>query len=163
MAMLGARVLTCAMALAAGLAMAGCAAAADRHAGYYYPEPTSQETYQARVPTLADSDRRRRIGFVTALTAEMLNNPYPPQYAVFAKGAEAEKLIITALYGNGIDTLYRARGLFAMLTAVARATTFFRETNAPENYTFFDLCKLLGFKQLTYTNGDDFAHQVKFE
>jgi len=51
--------------------------AADRHVDYYYPEPTSREVYDARVPTLHDSDRLRRIGFVTVLTAQMLKNPYP--------------------------------------------------------------------------------------
>ena len=28
----------------------------DRHAGYYYPEPETTETYTARVVTLPDSD-----------------------------------------------------------------------------------------------------------
>ena len=39
--------------------------------------------------------------FVTVLTAQMLQNPYPPQFAIFAKGTESEKLIVTGLTDNG--------------------------------------------------------------
>ncbi len=135
--------------------------AADRHVGYYYPEPASREVYDARVPTLQDSDRRRRIGFVTVLTAQILQNPYPPQFAIFAKGAESEKLIVTGLSDNGYNTLFRARALFAMLTAMARSTKFFQEQPDADRYTFFDLAKMLGFQQITFTDGDAFAHQIE--
>ena len=137
--------------------------AADRHVGYYYPEPASREVYDARVPTLHDSDRLRRIGFVTVLTAQMLKNPYPPQFAIFAKGAESEKLIVAGLTDNGYNTLFCARALFAMLTAMARSTQFFKEQPAADRYTFFDLAKLLGFELITFTDGDQFAHQIVLE
>ncbi len=137
--------------------------AADRHVDYYYPEPASREVYDARVPTLHDSDRLRRIGFVTVLTAQMLKNPYPPQFAIFAKGAESEKLIVAGLNDSGYNTLFRARALFAMLTAMARSTQFFKEQPAADRYTFFDLAKLLGFELITFTDGDKFAHQVVLE
>ncbi len=142
---------------------AGDARAQDRHVGYYYPAPSSREVYDARVPTLHDSDRLRRIGFVTILTAQMLNNPYPPQFAIFAKGAESEKLIITGLTDNGYNTLFRARALFAMLTSMARATDFFKEQPGADRYTFFDLAKLLGFELITFTDGKAFAHQIVLE
>ncbi|MGB0627630.1 MAG: molybdopterin-guanine dinucleotide biosynthesis protein A [Alphaproteobacteria bacterium] len=149
---------TAAVALLAGGANAQDG---DRHVGYYYPAPTTTEIYDARVPLLPGSDRKRRVGFVTVMTNEMLKNPYPPQFAIFAKGAEAEKLIITALGSDSYDTLFRARGLFAMLTAVARGTPFFQEQPDADRFTFFDLAKLLGFEQITYTDGADFAHQIK--
>ena len=50
--------------------------------------------------------------------------------------------------------------LFAMLTAVARLTKLFQEYRVEELFTFFDLCKLLGFEQVTITDGYEFAHQV---
>jgi len=137
--------------------------AQDRHVGYYYPEPASREVYDARVPTLHDSDRLRRIGFVTVLTAQMLKNPYPPQFAIFAKGAESEKLIVAGLTDNGYNTLFRARALFAMLTSMARSTNFFKEQPGADRYTFFDLAKLLGFELITFTDGDKFAHQIVLE
>jgi hypothetical protein len=143
------------------LAVAGHAD--DRHAGYYYPTPQTVETYVARAKTLPDSNRTRRIGFVVQLTRQMLNNPYPPEFAVFAKGDDAEKLLIVALKGGVIDTLYRARALLAMLTSVARATPLFQELGAVETFTFFDLLKILGFTQLTISDGDRFAHQVLIE
>jgi hypothetical protein len=76
------------------------ARAEERHAGYYYPETQTSEVYDARVDALPGSDRLRRIGFVTVLTNEMLKNPYPPQFAIFAKGADAEKLIVTSVAEN---------------------------------------------------------------
>lgn len=132
-----------------------------RHSDYYYPEPTTSEVYKARVPVLSGSDRRRRIGFVTVMTNEMLKNPYPPQFAIFAKGAQAEKLIITGLIDNSYNTIYRARALFAMLTAVARNTQLFRGQKQADRYTFFDLAHLLGFEQITFSDGSTFAHQIE--
>ncbi len=155
----------CAGAVALWVLAAGPAAAqgasGDRHAGYYYPEPESTEVYEARVPVLPGSDRTRRVGFVTVMTNEMLKNPYPPQFAIFAKGEAAEKLIITALNENTYNTLFRARGLFAMLTAVARGTQLFRDNPEAIRYTFFDLAHLLGFEQITFTDGVDFAHRIE--
>ena len=135
----------------------------DRHAGYYYPTPQTSETYTARVVTLADSDRARRLGFVTGLTQQLLTMPYPPEYAVYAKGAEAEKMIIVSLQDDRYDTLYRMRALLAMLTAQSRLSQFFQENTLADHATFFDLLKMLGFEQLTVSDGDDFAHQITIE
>jgi hypothetical protein len=49
------------------------------------------------------------------------------------------------------------------LTAVSRVTPFFRENTLPEYATFFDLLKLLGFQQLTVTDGVALTHQVTIE
>ncbi len=144
------------------LAVAAPPAGADEehHAGYYYPQPQTVETYEARATTLPDVGRSHRLGFVTALTNQMLSIPYPPQFAIFAKGSNAEKLIIVGLYDNAYNTIYRARALFAMLTAVARMTKLFQEYRVAELFTFFDWCKMLGFEQITFTDGDKFAYQV---
>lgn len=138
----------------------GPARAEERHAGYYYPPPKTQETYVARAKTLPDSDRKRRLGFVTAMTVQMMSNPYPPPFAIFAKGDDAEKLIIVGLYENSYNTLYRMRGLLAMLTASARVTPFFNEVGVEDYFTFFDLAKLLGYTQITVSDGRDFAHRI---
>ncbi|MEM7123293.1 MAG: molybdopterin-guanine dinucleotide biosynthesis protein A [Pseudomonadota bacterium] len=135
----------------------------DRHAGYYYPEPQSEETYVARAVTLPDSDRSRRLGFVTLLTQQQLTAPYSPSIAMFAKGEEAEKLIIVGLRDGPMDTIYRARGVLAMLTASARTSELFRQYQVQDIFTFFDLLKLLGFERLTVTNGKDFAHVIYIE
>ena len=139
------------------------ARADDRHVGYYYPPPQTIETYEARADTLEDSNRTRRIGFVVELTQQMLSNPYAPEFALFAKGDEAEKLLIVALKDDVLDTIYRARALLAMLTSVARATPLFQDYGVAEVFTFFDLLKILGFVQLTISDGDGFAHQVLLE
>jgi hypothetical protein len=162
------------MLLWAGLVaamMAGLCAAAraddaanasdDSHADYYYPTPQTNETYYARVQTLMESDRGRRIGFVTGLTKQLLSQRYDPGYAIFAKGDDADKLIIVALEAGRFDTIYRARALLANLTAVARLTPFFQQYTLADQATFLDLMKLLGFSQVTISDGDKFAHQIE--
>ncbi len=59
-----------------------------------------------------------------------------------------------------LNTIYRARALLAQLTAIARSTPFFQQNTQPEEATFFDFMKLLGFHQVTITDGKAFAHQV---
>ena len=155
-----------AVAAAAGLAMfsiSGAAVAADRHVGYYYPEPQTRETYAARSRTLPEASRIMRIGFVTGTAIQQFNLPYPPQVAVFAKGAEAEKLIIVGLVDGRVDTLFRARAIFANMTAAARQLPAFAQMGVQDTFTFFDLAKMLGFKQITISDGRDFAHQVLIE
>lgn len=137
--------------------------AGDRHAGYYYPAPETREVYKARASTLPEANRRSRIAFVTGLTNRMLKNPYPPEFAIFAKGAEAEKLIIVSLRGGVYDTLYRMRGLLAILTAVARSTPLFQDNAVQAYFTFFDLAKMLGFEIITVSDGRDFAHRITLE
>lgn len=154
-----------AIALALLLAWRGAAAqeGESRHEGYYYPKPATVEVYPARVETLPETGRSLRLGFVTGLTKQLGDANYAPYYAVFAKGDEAEKLIIVGMIDGQLDTIYRARGLFATFTAQARLTPFFREHTAAEQATFFDLLKLLGFDQVTVTDGVAFAHQVLIE
>ena len=136
--------------------------AGDRHAGYYYPAPNSTEEYVARAPILEGNDRKRRRDFVSGIVREIADEPYPPTYAMFAKGSESEKLIIVAVQDGFYDTVFRARALFAALTALARQTPLFAEFDQDDRFTFFDLCYMLGFKQLTISDGKGFSHQVKF-
>lgn len=135
----------------------------DRHAGYYYPEVQSRETYTARAITLPEASRRARIAFVTGLTSQMLRNPYPPEIAIFAKGDEAQKLIIISVKSNAYNTLYRMRGLLATLTAVSRTTALFQENAVQDYFTFFDLAKMMGFELITVSDGREFAHQIVIE
>ncbi len=149
--------------VAISLAAANQAAADDRHAGYYYPPPTSKETYVARAEALAEAGRRQRIGFVVGVTEGINNKPYPPVVSVFAKGADAEKLIIVAMQPGRLDTIYRIRAYLAALTSEARQTQIFREYMVEEIFTFLDLLKLLGFERLTVSDGDTFTHQVNIQ
>ncbi|MDJ0946363.1 MAG: molybdopterin-guanine dinucleotide biosynthesis protein A [Kiloniellales bacterium] len=141
----------------------GALRADDRHAGYYYPEPQTQETYEARAETLEETSRAVRIGFATGLANQLRARPHAPTMAVFAKGADAQKLILVALQDGRIETLYRARAVFADLTAIARVMPLFAEYGVQDVFTFFDLAKMLGFTQITISDGDDFAHQVFIE
>ena len=135
----------------------------DRHVGYYYPVPSSHEVYTARGQTIREAGRGLRVGFVTGVSKQMAERPYAPTFAVFAKGSEAEKLIIVALTDGPLDTIYRARAVFADLTAMARLLPIFREFGVQDRFTFFDLAKIMGFSRITVSDGRAFAHQITIE
>lgn len=155
------------IAAAAMIVSPGAATAAedmpDRHAGYYYPPAESSETYEARAVVMADADRSQRLKFVNNLTEQLLSRPYPPEYAIFAKGGEAQKLIIVGQRPGSLNTIYRARALLATLTAVARTSRLFNEFGVQEYFTFFDLAKLFGFARITISDGEAFSHQIILE
>jgi hypothetical protein len=130
------------------------------HEGYYYPKPQTLEHYVSRTITLGESDKVRRQAFIIGMTKQLLDGKYAPGFAIFAKGDQSEKLIIVGMIDGQLNTIYRARALLAQLTAVARATPFFQQNTQPEESTFFDFMKLLGFRQITITDGRAFAHQV---
>ena len=132
----------------------------DHHEGYYYPKPGSFEHYPARVYSLPESDRVRRQAFVIGLTKQLVGGQYAPSYAIFAKGDVSDKLIIVALGDGQLNTIYRARALLATFTSVARSTKFFQQNTQPDEATFLDLLKLLGFKRVTISDGREFAHQI---
>jgi hypothetical protein len=131
--------------------------------GYYYPKLTSNEVYKARAQTLDGVDRRARLKFVNDLTKEQAGAPYPPTFVIFAKGDNSEKLIIIGMQDGGINTLYRARALFAGMSAMARLTPFFKQAAVDDIFTFFDLAKLMGFTQITVSDGRSFAHRVTIQ
>lgn len=135
----------------------------ERHAGYYYPDPQTEETYVARAQTLKEANRKLRLGFVTGFTRGQLESPTPIWFVIYAKGGDSEKMIITALEEGKIDTLYRARGLLAALTAMARQLPVFQEHGLQDWFTFFDLAKMLGFQQITVTDGKSYSHRVNIE
>lgn len=123
------------------------------NAGHY-------QTYGARTIKLPEVTRETRLAFIIGITKKSLSRPYPPRIAIFAKGDKAQKLIIVALENHYIDTLYRARALLAMLTSMTRTTPFIVDLGLADYLTFFDLAKLLGFEQITISDGDKFTHQV---
>lgn len=132
----------------------------SQHEGYYYPKPQTVEHYLSRTITLGESDKVRRQAFIIGMTKQLLDGKYAPSFAIFAKGGQSEKLIIVGMVDGQLNTIYRARALLAQLTAVARSTPFFQQNTQPEESTFFDFMKLLGFRQLTITDGRAFAHQI---
>lgn len=152
-----------AFAMIVTLSLVTPALAQSRHEGYYYPKITSREVYVARSRTLDDANRQRRLEFVNGLTQLMSQLQYAPQYAIFAKGDEAEKLIIVGLHEGSFNTLFRARALIANLTAFARSAPLFKEFKVDDLFTFYDLAKLLGFDRITVSDGSRFAHQVTIQ
>jgi hypothetical protein len=132
----------------------------ERYSGYYYPKPSSTETFTSQLQTIASVERQQRIQFVTVVSQGTLQSNYRVPYAVFAKGDKADHLIIVGLQSNELNTIYRIRALLSNMTTMSRTSPFFQEHTVAEDATFFDLLKILGFIDVTVTDGDKIAHQV---
>jgi hypothetical protein len=132
-----------------------------RHAGYYYPVPTSGEKYKARSEKLKRANRVTRLGFVTGITKQQRERNYPPRFAIFAKGDAAQKLIIIGLDNGSFSSLFRARATLAQMTAMARLTPLFKQMGVQDYFTFFDLTKLLGFSDITISDGETWSHRIE--
>lgn len=132
----------------------------ERYIGYYYPKPTSTEVFESKIQTVAGVDRTQRVQFVTVISQGTLQSNYRVPYAVFVKGDKADRLIVVGLQSGELNTIYRIRALLANMTTMARLSPFFQEHTVAEDATFFDLLKLLGFHDVTITDGEKLTHQV---
>ena len=132
----------------------------DRYIGYYYPKPTSTETFESTMQTVANVERAQRIQFVTVVSQGTIQSAYRVPYAVFAKGEKGDRMIIVGMQQGELNTIYRMRALLANMTTMSRLSPFFQERTVAEDATFFDLLKLLGFRELTITDGEKLTHQV---
>ena len=132
----------------------------DRYVGYYYPKPTSTETFESTMQMIAGAERAQRIQFVTVVSQGTIQSAYRVPYAVFAKGEKADRMIIVGMQQGELNTVYRMRALLANMTTMSRLSPFFQERTVAEDATFFDLLKLLGFRELTVTDGEKVTHQV---
>jgi len=134
--------------------------AQDSHAQYYYPQPQTRESYISRSPHLPNITKRSRVAFTVGLNSQQHKRGYAPGYHVFAKGLQAEKLIIVAAGGDRYNTLYRLRALLASMTSDARTSPLFQQAPNPENLNFLDLCSAIGFARVTISDGDKIAHRI---
>ncbi len=138
-------------------------ATAEARDGYYYPPVSSEEVFERELTRpLEPVSRDLRVAFITQLTKAQLEAPENPPFAVFAKGAGAEHMIIIALEDDVFRTLFRARAVLAQLTANARSTEFFINNGMEATATWFDLAKLLGFEDLVISDGVSWSHRVVF-
>jgi len=136
------------------------ATAAPAVVGYYYPKPTTVENYTSAMQTIPGAERAQRVQFVTVVSQGTIQSAYRVPYSVFVKGDKAEKLIIVGLQPGELNSIYRVRAILANMTTMSRLSPFFQERTVAEDANFFDLLKLLGFTQLTATDGEKFAYQV---
>ena len=139
------------------------AAMADERANYYYPPVSSTEVFSRALTGVPPAGRAVRVGFTTQITKAQLAAPESPRFVVFAKGEEAQHMIIVALDDEIFKTLFRARAVLAQLTSNLRGTEFFVENGIEARATWFDLARLLGFKDLVISDGATWSHRVIFE
>src|SRR5262249_21611805 len=110
----------------------------DRYVGYYYPKPTSTETFESKLKTIDRVDRAQRVQFVTVVSQGTIQSAYRVPYAVFAKGEKADRMIIVGMQQGELNTVYRMRALLANMTTMSRLSPFFQERTVAEDATFFD-------------------------
>jgi hypothetical protein len=142
--------------------LGGAAWAAGRDS-YYYPPVNSEEVFARDLAVAPPAGRAVRVGFTTHITKAQLAAPESPRFVIFAKGDEAQHMIIVALDDEVFKTIYRARAVLAQLTSNARRTDFFINSNIQDHATWFDLAKLLGFDDLVISDGATWSHRVVFE
>ncbi len=131
----------------------------DRHEGYYYPTIKSRENYVSRAQALPDSDRQRRLNFVSLLAQQQAERPCPPRYAMFAKGEEAEGHP-DRLRRRRCPRIYRARALFVAVTNLSASGAAVPGAAGRRSvHAYFDLLKLLGFSSSSAA-AIKFTHQV---
>ena len=104
-----------------------------------------------------------RIGFVNTVTKAQLEAPETPRFVMFAKGADARRLIMVALDDEVFKTLYRARAVMAQFTANLRGTEFFEQQGLTTAGTFYDMLQILDFESLTISDGETWSHRVYFK
>ncbi len=138
----------------------GVAHAQDRREGYNYPPIASEEVFIRQNATPPSSNRAVRTNFINEITRAQLAAPANPRIAIFAKGSDAEHMVIIALDDQIFKTLYRARAQLAQLTSNARGTDFFKAENLQFTATWFDLAKLLGFEDIVISDGDTWSHRI---
>ena len=151
------------LAIIAALVLASAVAAEDRYVGYYYPELTSEETFDRVIRPVQGVGKDVRIDFVNKITLAQLQAPANPRYVFFAKGTGASTLILTALDDDIFSSIYRARAVLAQLTASVRQGGFFRQQELQFVATYFDLLQMMEFDALIITDGDTWTHKVTFK
>jgi hypothetical protein len=145
------------------IALASAAAAADDDdAGYYFPAVSSSEVFERTLIAAPPAGRGVRIGFVTQVMRQAIDRAYAPRFSMFAKGAEAEDMIVVALDDEIFATLHRAWAVMAQLSAPARTTQFFVDNKVADVATFYDMLKIMGFRTLTLSDGKTWSHRVEF-
>ena len=142
---------------------AAAPAVEDKYVGYYYPKPTTVENYTSPMQTIQGAERAQRVQFVTVVSQGTIQSAYRVPYSVFVKGDKAEKMIIVGLQPGELASIYRIRAILANMTTMSRLSPFFQERTVAEDANFFDLLKLLGFTQLTVTDGDKLSYQVSIK
>lgn len=132
----------------------------DRREGYYYPPITSEEVFDRTIAHAPKAGGSVRTAFITELTKGQLNSPTKPRIAIFGKGGETQHLIVVALDDDIFSTLFRARAVMAQLTSHARTTPLFKKNNIQFGATWYDLAKILGFKDIILTDGKEWSHKI---
>ena len=146
--------------LAACVWLAATAAVAGDRESYYYPKVSSQEVFDRQMLDVPPSGQEARVRFILNAAKAQHAAWGPPRFVIFEKGAESQHMIIIALDDQVFETLYRARAVLAQLTSMLRGSEFFNKTGLITEATWFDLAKLLGFKDVVISDGRTWSHRV---
>ena len=150
------------IAVLSAFCLASVLAAEERYEGYYYPEITTEETFDRVIRNSEGAGKTVRIDFINVLTSAQLDAPESPRFVFFSKGEDAATLILVALDDEVFSTIYRARAIMAQLTVSVRQGGFFKQEDLEYVATFYDLLQLMAFDELVISDGRNWAHRVNF-
>lgn len=154
--------MTTIFSLLISLFLAAAVSAEDRYVGYYYPDISSEETFDRVIRDSQGAGKAVRVDFINVITTAQLEAPESPRFVFFAKGSDADTLILVALDDEVFSSIYRARAIMAQLTVSVRKGGFFRQEELEYVATFYDLLQMMQFDELIISDGENWSHRVNF-
>ena len=67
---------------------------------------------------------------------------------------------VQAFDDTSLSTIYRVHALMAELTGLARVSPVLKDADLEDTMNFYDLVKLLGFKEITVSDGRKMSHRI---
>ena len=129
-------------------------------AGYqFYPTPKGIENYKSRRRVLSNTQNKTRIVFVNNILRSFFQRGAQERVLVFAKGKNAENMIIMDSVDGNLSTIFKVRAFIEVLPVLLRNTPIYRKFKNNEIPPFLDLAKMNGFKTVTFTDGDKYSYK----
>ena len=123
----------------------------------FYPTPKVIENYKSRRRVLTSTQNKTRIAFVNNILRAFIHRDAKERVFVFAKGKNAENMIIMDSVNGNLNTIFKVRAFIEVLPVLLRNSPIYRKFKNSEIPPFLDLAKMNGFKTITFTDGDKYS------
>ena len=123
----------------------------------FYPTPKVIENYKSRRRVLTSTQNKTRIAFVNNILRAFIHRDAKERVFVFAKGKNAENMIIMDSVNGNLNTIFKVRAFIEVLPVLLRNSPIYRKFKNSEIPPFLDLAKMNGFKTVIFTDGDKYS------
>jgi hypothetical protein len=123
----------------------------------FYPTPKVIENYKSRRRVLTGTQNKTRIAFANNILRAFIHRDVKERVFVFAKGKNAENMIIMDSVNGNLNTIFKVRAFIEVLPVLLRNTPIYRKFKNSEIPPFLDLAKMNGFKTVIFTDGDKYS------